>query len=47
MMFYIYKKIFIWNTHHTSNVQLCGQLMQTMMMFDINQALAWTENELL
>ena len=47
MMFYIYKKIFIWNTHHTSNVQLGGQLMQTMMMFDINQALAWTENELL
>ena len=46
IMVYIYKKIFIWNTHHTTNVQLCGQLIQTMMMFDINQATAWTEYEL-
>ena len=45
-MFYIYKKIFVWNTHHTTNVQLCGQLIQT-MMFDTNQALAWMEYELL
>ena len=47
IIFYIYEKIFIWNTHHTTNAQLCGQLIQTMMMFDINQALSWTEYELL
>ena len=46
-MFYIYIKIFIWNTHHTTNVQLCGQLIQTMMMFDIKHSLAWTQYELL
>ena len=43
IMFYIYKNIFIWKTHHATNAQLYGQLIQTMMMFDINQALAWTE----
>ena len=45
-MFYFYKKIFICNTHHTTNVQLCDQLIQTMKMFDINQALVWKEYEL-
>ena len=29
------------------NVQLSGQLIQTTILFDIRQALAWTEYELL
>ena len=47
IMLYIYKKIFFWNTHHTTNVQLCSQFIQTIILFDTSKVLVWTEYELL
>ena len=47
VILYICKNIFIWNTHHTTNVQLCGQLKQTMILFDTSQALPWMVHEII